>query len=110
MSYQSLVQNNPSRARLAGALLVAGMIIFTLGAFSPVPIDYMGPVAEQYVDVENDPTMWLASHVLYLIGIGLTAVGLYVLAMLLKDTQSRRLAYTAVGVHLFAFATFGVGT
>ena len=110
MSTRSLVRNDPAGARLAGALLVGGVIVFTVGAFWPVPIDYTGPVAGQYADVENDPVMWLLSHVFYLVGIALTTGGLYVLATLFGAPRGRRLALAAVGVHALAFAAFAAGT
>lgn len=102
----SLASEHPGRARLAGVLLILGMITFWAGAFAPVPVDYMAPVEEQFVSVADDPTMWLIANLLFVVGVGFTAAGLYVLTRLFETRRARQLATAGVVLNLLGAIVF----
>jgi hypothetical protein len=66
----------------------------------------MAPVEERFVSAADDPTMWLTANLLFAVGVGFTAAGLYVLARLFETGRARQLTRTGVVLNLFGAVVF----
>lgn len=81
------------RARLAGALLIVGTIIFWIGSAMPNSVVYMTPgLLEKIELIASHRTSWVLQHIFFLAGVTATAIGLVILATILRETNTRRLA------------------
>ena len=99
------------RARLAGALLIAGAIVFWSGSFMPSSVVYMTPgLLEKIELIASHRTSWMLQHTLFLGGVIVTAMGLVVLATILRGTNARQFATDGLIAIVLATAVWAIAT
>jgi len=91
--------------RLAGALLLLGGIIFTIGAVSPPWEQWYAPLQRALQIIGQNRVAWYWIHGCFTVGVVLTILGFVALAHELRDTPSGVLA-SLVGVAYGTGAVF----
>jgi hypothetical protein len=93
---------NTGSLRIAGALLLAGGIIFLVGAFSPPWEQWSAPLQRALEVIGRHRVAWYWIHGCFVLGVLLTILGFAALAHALRDTPWS-LPATLVGV------AYGIG-
>jgi hypothetical protein len=82
-----------ARTRLAGALLMAGAVIFWSGSFMPSTVVFMTPGLLNKVElIASHRTFWTLQHGFFLAGVTVTTIGLALLATVLREMGAGQLA------------------
>jgi hypothetical protein len=99
---ESVAANN---LRLAGALLLTGGIVFTIGAMSPPWEQWYAPLQRALQVIGQHKVGWYWIHACFVLGVILTILGFVALAHALRDTPSGVLA-SLVGAAYVTGAVF----
>lgn len=96
---------NATSLRLAGALLLTGGIVFTIGALSPPWEQWYAPLQRALEVIGRHRVAWYWIHGCFVLGVILTMLGFVALAHGLRDTPAGLLA-SLVGAAYVTGAVF----